>query len=62
MGLGGKRRGAGQPPLPREEYRGHVLRVRVNEGEREAIEAAAKAAEKTVSAYLRDLGVAGQPA
>ena len=46
---------AGRPPLPRGSAKGVMLRVRITPDELLAVEAAAKATEKTVSEWIRDL-------
>lgn len=50
---GGPREGAGRPPLPEDEQRRQVLRVRLTDAELEALEAAAADAGEALSAYAR---------
>lgn len=50
-------RGPGRPPVDPSEYRGYRLQVRLNEEERDLIEAAAAAAGEAVGAWMRDAAV-----
>ncbi len=53
MARGGKRKGAGRKPGALEARRSEIIRVRVTAKEKAAIEAAAREAGVSVSAWLR---------
>jgi hypothetical protein len=53
MARGGKREGAGRKPGPPEARRSELIRVRVTVEEKAEIEAAAREAGVSVSAWLR---------
>jgi predicted HicB family RNase H-like nuclease len=46
---------AGRPPLPKGNAKAVMLRVRITRDEQRAIEARAKAEEKTVSQWIRHM-------
>ena len=54
-GMAAKKKARGRPPLKKGQDRGSVITLRLKPSERKALEKAAKKADKSLSAWARDV-------